>query len=373
MHAAPANSTPATPGADIPAAPNAAAPNAASPNTAGWLRELLGAELFGNADAPVRSVAAIDQAHEGDVTFIRSAKYAALWDKSGASVAVVHRELGPPRTLGDGRAVLLVDDTDAAQLRILTAMAPQGPSRAPGIDASARVSSGASVHPEAFVGPMCVIEEGALVGPRSVLVANVYVGPGARVGEGSRLGPHTTLHERCVVGNHCSIGASVVIGGEGFGYSLQQHPSGRGKYLVHIPHLGNVVIGDHVDIGSGTCIDRAKFGSTTIGSGTKIDNLVQIGHNCRIGRSCIICGHVGLSGSVTLGDGVQLGGKVGIADNITIGAMSRIGASAGVMNDVPPNQTWLGTPAGPAKETARNLALLRKLSTVLKKMKVDAT
>ena len=118
-------------------------------------------------------------------------------------------------------------------------------------------------------------------------------------------------------------------------------------------------------------IDRAKFGSTSIGSGTKIDNLVQIGHNCRIGRSCIICGQVGLSGSVTLGDGVQLAGRVGVTDNIHIGAMARVGASAGVMNDIPSGQTWLGAPAMPVKEAARNMALFRRLSQIMKKVKVD--
>lgn len=337
--------------------------------TSGSLAALLGAELVGSPEVPVRGVGAIDHAAPGDVTFIRSGKYAALWDKSKASVAVLVRGVELPTT-GEGRAILIVANADEAQLKILSAMAPAAHTPAPGIDPTAKVDPSASVDPTASIGPMCTVGPGATIGARSVLVHGVYIGAGASVGSDTVLGPSVSLLDRCVIGNNCNVAASVVIGAAGFGYTMQPHPTGRGKYLVHIPHLGNVVIGDHVDIGSGTCIDRAKFGSTTIGSGTKIDNLVQIGHNCRIGLSCIICGQVGLSGSVTLGNGVMLAGKVGVADNITIGSMVRVGANAGVMNDIPANETWLGAPAMPAKEAARNLALFRRLSAVLKKLKI---
>ncbi|MBX3387859.1 MAG: UDP-3-O-(3-hydroxymyristoyl)glucosamine N-acyltransferase [Phycisphaeraceae bacterium] len=339
--------------------------------TAGKLAELLGGELLGSPETAISGIGAIDQARPGDLTFIRSTKFAQMWDRSKASVAILAREVGPPRALAEGRSLIVVDDVDVAQLKILTALAPPQQPPAPGIDASAKIDATASIDPGARIGPMCVIGPRAKVGPRAHLVSGVHLGEDAVVGHDTVIGPGSAVMDRCVVGSNCNIAGCVVIGAEGFGYTMQSHPSGRGKYLVHFPHIGNVVIGDHVDIGANTCIDRAKFGSTSIGSGTKIDNLVQIGHNCRIGRSCVICGQVGLSGSVTLGDGVQLGGRVGIADNIHVGSMARVAASAGVMNDVPAGQTWMGSPALPAKEAARNLALFRRLSQILKKVKID--
>jgi UDP-3-O-[3-hydroxymyristoyl] glucosamine N-acyltransferase len=157
----------------------------------------------------------------------------------------------------------------------------------------------------------------------------------------------------------------VVIGADGFGY--RPAPDGRG--LAHIPHVGTVEIGDFVDVGANSCIDRAKFGATTIGSGTKIDNLVQIAHNCRIGRSCILCGQVGLAGSVVLGDGVVLGGAASVADHLTLGAGVRIAARSGVMNDIPAGETWVGLPAAPAGESMRNYAAFRRLGEMAQKLK----
>ncbi|MBX3380171.1 MAG: UDP-3-O-(3-hydroxymyristoyl)glucosamine N-acyltransferase [Phycisphaeraceae bacterium] len=374
-----ANTTPA-PGsvASGPASAEDAAP--ATPDstvvapgsmTAGKLAELLGGELLGSAEVPISGIGAIDHARPGDLTFIRSMKYAQMWDRSKASVAILVREISPPRSVAEGRAIIVVADADVAQLKILSALAPAPTPASPGIDPSAKVDPSALIDPSAHIGPMCVVGPRAKVGARTDLVSGVHVGEEATVGQDTVIGPGSAIMDRCVIGNHCRVAGCVVIGADGFGYTLQSHPSGRGKYLVHFPHIGNVVIGDHVDIGANTCIDRAKFGSTSIGSGTKIDNLVQIGHNCRIGRSCVICGQVGLSGSVTLGDGVQLAGRVGVADNIHIGAMARVGASAGVMSDIPGGQSWLGAPAMPAKEAVRNMALFRRLSQVLKKVKLD--
>lgn len=357
--------------ADLSAAPG---PTDGAPTglmTAGKLAELLSGELLGSPDTSISGIGAIDQARPGDLTFIRSTKFAQMWERSKASVAILASEVGPPRAVAEGRALILVKDVDEAQLIILKALAPAPQPPVPGIDASAKIDATASIDPTARVGPMCVIGPRAKIGARSELVSGVRVGEDAVIGHDTVVGPGSAILDRCVIGNNCNIAGCAVIGSDGFGYTMQSHPSGRGKYLVHFPHIGNVVVGDHVDIGANTCIDRAKFGSTSIGSGTKIDNLVQIGHNCRVGRSCVICGQVGLSGSVTLGDGVQLGGRVGIADNLHIGSMARIAASSGVMNDVPAGQTWMGTPALPAKEAARNLALFRRLSQILKKVKID--
>jgi UDP-3-O-[3-hydroxymyristoyl] glucosamine N-acyltransferase len=368
MDTATMTETTGTPPETAPAPDGAARP---ALMTAGELAALLSGELRGNAAAPISGLAPIDRAHPGDLTFIRSPKYAAMWERSKATVAVMARDVAPPANIGEGRALIGVVDADAAQFLILSRLAPPPAAPTPGIDPTARVDPNASIDPSAHVGPYCVIEAGARIGARTDLVCSAYIGADASIGIDCSIGPNVSVLSACQIGNHCVISAGAVIGADGFGYSLQSHPSGRGKFLVHIPHIGNVVLGDHVDVGAGSCIDRAKFGSTFIGSGTKIDNLVQIGHNCRIGKSCVLCGHVGLSGSVTLGDGVQLAGKVGVADNISIGSMARVGANSGVMNDIPPGQTWLGLPAMPAKEAARSMALFRRLSSILKKVKLD--
>jgi UDP-3-O-[3-hydroxymyristoyl] glucosamine N-acyltransferase len=177
------------------------------------------------------------------------------------------------------------------------------------------------------------------------------------VGERTVLHPNVVIYERSVVGNDCILHAGVIIGADGFGY----HPRPDGRGVIKIPHIGNVVIHENVEIGANSCVDKGKFGSTVIGAGTKIDNLVQIGHNCQLGRSCILCGECGLSGSVKLGDGVVLGGRVGVADNVSIGSGARVGAYSGVSNDIPPGAVYLGVPAGPANEWKRIYGFLRRL------------
>ena len=200
----------------------------------------------------------------------------------------------------------------------------------------------------------------------------VVLGPGVEIGRGTVIGPNTvigagvSIGRNCIIGSNCSIecahlgngvvlSAGVRVGTEGFGW-LDHGRSNR-----KIPQLGRVILQDRVEIGANSCVDRAKFGSTVVGDGTKIDNLVQIGHGCRIGRSCVICGHVGISGSVVIGDGVVLGGKVGIADNVEIGSGAKIAAFSGVMNNVPAGATWMGQPAGPAGEWRRIYASLRRM------------
>ncbi|MCK4821889.1 UDP-3-O-(3-hydroxymyristoyl)glucosamine N-acyltransferase, partial [bacterium] len=173
------------------------------------------------------------------------------------------------------------------------------------------------------------------------------------------------LRERCQIGNKCIIHPNVTIGADGFGY----RPADDGKSLVKIPQIGTVIVGDDVEIGAGSCIDRGKFSATSIGNGTKIDNLVQIGHNCRIGRSCVIAGMTGVSGSVTIGDGVIIGGGVGIKDHVTIGNGARIGGKSGVISDVAPGQTVIGFPAGEYKKTLRQWAALKKLPDLYKLVK----
>ncbi len=333
--------------------------------TTGQIAEAVGAELIGSPDISINRLDAADRASEGTLTFLRSTKYAAAWNNGTASAVLVARDVPLNMVLEDvdakrpapGRAVLVVADADAAMIKALNLFAPAPTPPATGAHPSAVIDATARVDPAASIGPNCTVGAGAEVRAGAVLVGNVFVGRGARVGEGSVLHPCVAVLERCEMGRGCILHSGVIIGADGFGY----HPSPDGRGLVKIPHIGNVVIDDGVEIGANTCIDRGKFGSTMVGAGTKIDNLVQVGHNCRIGRCCIICGNVGLSGSITIGDGVMIGGGVGIADNLEVGSGARIGAYAGVINNVPAGQTYLGTPAGPVSEWKRIYAFIRRV------------
>jgi UDP-3-O-[3-hydroxymyristoyl] glucosamine N-acyltransferase len=333
--------------------------------SAGDLATLLGAELRGAAAVQVTHIDSLERAAPGALSFIRNARYAKQWAESKASAALLSKDI-PLATVEDSledgpfhgaRALLIVHDADLAMVRALDFFAAKPAQPKPGVHPSASVDPAAKISPSASIGPNCTVSAGAVVGDASRLIANVFLGEHAKVGARCSLAPGVVVMDRCIVGDDCTLHSGVAIGADGFGF----RPAPDGKGLVKIPHIGNVVLADHVEVGANSCIDRAKFGSTSVGSGTKIDNLVQIGHNCRVGRSCIICGHVGLSGSVIVGDGVVIGGKVGVADNVEIGAGAKIAAFAGVNNNVPAGAVWMGAPAGPVGEWRRTYAAMRRL------------
>jgi UDP-3-O-[3-hydroxymyristoyl] glucosamine N-acyltransferase len=333
--------------------------------SSGELAALVGAELRGKGDITITHIDSLERAGPGALSFIRNARYAKEWAVSKAAAALITRDIPladienqlEPTPFHGPRALLLVADADLAMIRVLDVFAARPTPPTPGIHPTAVVDPSANVAPSAAVGPLSIIGPGATIGEASHLVGNVYIGQDARIGDRVTLHPGVNVLDRCVIGNDCIIHAGTAIGADGFGY----RPSPDGRGLLKIPHIGNVVIGDHVEIGANSCVDRAKFGSTTVGAGTKIDNLVQIAHGCRVGRSCIICGQTGLAGSSIVGDGVIIGGGVGVADNVEIGSGARIAALAGVTSNVPAGQTWMGAPAAPAGEWRRAYAALRRM------------
>jgi UDP-3-O-[3-hydroxymyristoyl] glucosamine N-acyltransferase len=337
--------------------------------TTGALARLLEARLEGSADVEIHRPEMADRAGPDDIVFIGAARYLGpfLTSRAGAAIVAEGLEIPAEALRGGERPLLFVADVDAAMAAVLRAFAPAfAPApAAPGMHPTSIIDATASIGANVSIGPWCTIGPGAVIGDDVMLMGNVHIGAGSRIGRGTVIHTGAVIHHRCTVGQHCTIYAGVVIGADGFGY--RPAPDGRG--LSHVPHLGTVEIGDHVDVGANTCIDRAKFGATTIGSGTKIDNLVQIAHNCRIGRSCILCGQVGLAGSVVLGDGVVLGGAVAIADHLTLGDGVQVAARSGVMNNIPAGQTWVGLPAAPAAESLRNYAAFRKLGEMMQRLK----
>jgi UDP-3-O-[3-hydroxymyristoyl] glucosamine N-acyltransferase len=332
------------------------APATTTPLTSGALAARLAAAIQGPADLVITAIETMERASPTHLTFIRSSKYAGGWASSKARVALVTEGVELPGHDPQQRALIRVTNADQALNLALTLLAPPTAARPAGIHPSTVIDPAATIAPTAHVGPLCVVEAGAVVEDHAVLVARVFVGMNARIGAGTTLHPGVSVYERCKVGRQCILHAGVVIGADGFGYI----PDPKGRGLMKVPHIGDVVVGDAVEIGANSCVDRAKFGSTTIGTGTKIDNLVQVGHNCAIGRSVVMCGQVGVGGSTTIGDGAMLGGQVGVADHISVGAMARIGAGSGVLDSVPASASYLGYPAIPSRDQLRQWGNLRQ-------------
>ncbi len=331
--------------------------------TTGQIARIVDAELLGPDDIVITRPAGVDDAVEGEICFIRSPEFVANWQASRASAALVGRGLKiEPRPRS---AVLIVDDADLAMVELLEHIAGSDAAFEPGIHPTARIDPSAVISPDAFVGPNCVIGPDTKIAAGARLVAQVCVGAHGSIGEHSTLHPGVVLYNQTTIGSRCLIHGNAVIGADGFGF--RPDPSGKG--LIKIPHIGSTKIGDDVEIGAGTCIDRGKLGPTTIGDGTKIDNLVQIGHNCTIGRCCVICGHTGIGGSVKLGDGVTIGGKVGLPDNITIGSGATLGGGSLAHDDIPAGETWIGVPAQPIRDAMACHAVFRRLPQLSRTVK----
>lgn len=335
--------------------------------TTGQLAQLLSAELVGPADVALTSVAALEHAEPGALSFIRSSEFARRWPESRASAALVTRGVEVPGHDPATRAILYVDNADAALIQILSALAPEPDLPPVGIDPTAAVHEKATVDPSARIGPLCRIGPGAVIGPNAVMVSSVVIGRDAKIGADTILHAGVVVQYECIIGQRCLLHPGVVIGADGFGFI--QAPD---KSHVKIPHLGNVVIGDDVEFGANSCVDRAKLGSTIVGPGCKTDNLVHIGHNCNVGRNVIICGSTAVGGSVKIGDNVMIGGMVAIADGSVVGQNARIGGAAAVIKSrIPEGETWWGNPAIPAKDALANHAAFRTLRSTLKGMRRD--
>ena len=343
---------------------SAAAPRQFSITT-GELAAMLGGELVGPATVRIAGARGIEDARPTDLTFIRSPQFAAKWTASKAGAALVTRGVEVPGHDPSSRALIVVPSADLAMASLLEKIAPPHVRPAPGVHPTAVVDPSAQIAPDARIGALCVIGAGTSIGPGAVLHPRVTVGANVRIGPQVEIFPGVVLYDLTEIGPKSIIHAGVVIGADGFGFVPDPKTGG----VMKVAHAGNVRIGAGVEIGANSCIDRAKFDSTVIGDGTKIDNLVQIAHNCVIGRGCIICGVTGVAGSVKMGDGVVIGGSCGVADAMEIGARATIGAGSGVMNDVPAGETWLGYPAQPGRAQLRTWSAVRELPEVLRAIK----
>jgi UDP-3-O-[3-hydroxymyristoyl] glucosamine N-acyltransferase len=327
------------------------------------INQMVDGTLVGSPKILIKGLEEISAATTHQLTFIGEKKYVKLWDQSGASAAIVNDnlEIEP----GKNRALVRVADADLALALVLQLFEPEPPKYEPGIHSTAVVDSNAEIGAGTAIGAGCYIGPGVVIGMNTRLYPNVSVLDDSSIGSGTIIWSGAVIRERCRIGDNCIIHPNATIGADGFGF----RPSPDGQGMVKIPQIGTVEIGDGVEIGAGSCIDRGKFSATFIGDNTKIDNLVQIGHNCSIGRSCAMSGQVGLAGSVTLGDGVIMAARSGVKDHVTIGAGATLGGNAGAISDVAPGKTVLGYPAEDYRQTLRIWAAQRQLPDLIKQMK----
>jgi len=333
---------------------------APKPLTIAEIAELTGSSLQNSADTKRRiaGVAAIAAAGPTDVTFFQNARFgeALSATRAGACFCSVRDLDRVPSTT----VALATERPQGAFAKIAAIFYPSAVRPNP-VFGEHGVSPAAHVHPSAMVEPGTTIEAGAVVGPRaeiggcSLVAAGCVIGPDVRIGRDVSIGPGATL-TYALVGNRVTIHAGVRIGQDGFGFIVGD--SGNSKII----QIGRVIIQDDVEIGANTTIDRGSNRDTVIGEGTKIDNLVQIGHNVIIGRDCLIAGQVGISGSVTIGDCAMLGGKVGVRDNVEIGRRAVLAASSAVATNIPDGARWGGTPARPIKQWLREMSVLRRMT-----------
>lgn len=312
---------------------------------------------------PIRGIAALAEAGAGELAFLGNSKYKADVPKSRASVVLLPADyVGEPAA---NQLFLLVDNPSVALAKICGRIEQSlWPKPAPGIHPSAVIGDGAKIAPSATVGPLCVIEAGATIGERVHLQAQVFIGRNATVGDDSWLMPGTIVAAECVLGRRVRLQPGVVVGSDGFGYEFV-----KGRH-EKVPQVGIVAIGDDVEIGANSTLDRARFSRTVVGEGTKIDNLVQIAHNVIVGKHCLLCSQVGISGSTTIEDYVVLGGQVGVGGHITIGKGAKAGGQAGITADVEAGSFLNGTPAIPYLLERRIAVLQQRLPELFKR--VDA-
>ncbi len=329
------------------------------PRTLGELAALVGGQVVGDAETTITGVAALDDARPGDLAFVDAARFLVVAQACAASALIVTPSLAeelPERTL------LVVARPRVAFAQLVTKYRPQTKPRS-GIHPTAVIEPDAILTYDTFVGAHAFIGRGAVIGARVQLHPHAHIGADCCIGNDTVIHPHATLYHGVTLGQRVIVHAGAVLGSDGLGFEWVD-----GRHLK-VPQVGTVIIEDEVEIGANCTIDRAALSATVIGAGTKLDNMVHVAHNCRIGKHCIIAAQVGIAGGVTLGDGVQVGGQAGFPPQVTIGAGARIAGATGVISDVPAGATYFGYPAGPHQQQMRMEAALKRLPELLKTVK----
>jgi len=327
------------------------------PFTTAEIAKLVGGEVIGDANAVLKNFATAEKAQSGDLTFAENEDYFARAEQSDATAIIADQRFSSSKKI-----LIRVPNARIAFAKALALFFPEQKFAA-GIHPSAVIVKSAQVDSSAHIGPHCVVGERVKIGARSVLQAGNFIGDDSQLGNDVNLFPNVTIYPRGQIGSRVRIHANSVIGSDGYGYVLDNG--------IHrkVPQIGNVIIGDDVEIGSNVSIDRGALGATVIGRGTKIDNLVHIAHNVEIGEHCLIIAQVGIAGSAKMGNYVTLGGQVGVAGHLTIGNHVTVAAQSGVMTDTPDGGSmYWGTPMQPIGEIKRQLIATRRLPELLKRV-----
>jgi UDP-3-O-[3-hydroxymyristoyl] glucosamine N-acyltransferase len=317
----------------------------------------IGGTVKGDGSLELKGVAPLESAGEGDLTFLTNPKYASTAATTRASAILAEKEIP-----GVSKPFLLSSNPYAALAKVIALFHPPAHHEV-GVRAGAFVDPKATVHPQASIASGVTISVGAKVGARTVLYPGVFIGENTVVGEDCILCPNVTVREGCVLGNRVILQPGVVIGSDGFGFAKD------GDGYRKIPQVGNVVLEDDVELGANTCVDRAVLGTTRIGKGTKLDNLIQIGHNVIIGKHTVMAALSGISGSTQVGDHVVMGGQVGLAGHLRIGDHVTLATRTGVMEDILDKGLYWGSPSAPMSEEMKNVAAYRQLPELIKRIR----
>lgn len=328
------------------------------PYTVAQIAEQLRGEVIGDAATTITGFAQADNARPGDLTFAEKESYFAAAEQGNASAILVSEPFTSTK-----KVLIRVKNARVAVARLLPLFFPPDAEPA-GIHPSAAIDPSAQIDHTAHIGPHCVVKAGVKIGARSVLMGGNHLGKGTQLGEDVCLFPNVILYPRTQLGNRVAIHAGTVIGSDGYGYVLDE---GRHRKLLQI---GNVIIHDDVEIGANCAIDRGALGSTVIGQGTKIDNLVHMAHNVVLGRHCLVMGQSGFAGSTTLGDYCVIASQSGIGGHLKLGHQAMVGAKSGVLRDIPDKGVVLGYPACPDKEAKRQMIALSQLPELIKRIRV---
>ena len=324
--------------------------------TAAEIARILEGQVIGDPALVLEGFAPADRARPGDLTFAENEGYFAHADQSAGSAIIVD---GP--FVSSTKTLIRVQNARIGFAKAL-ALFFREPSFPPNRHPTAIVAASARVDPSAHIGPYCVLGEQVSIGPRCVLQGGNYIGNNCELGEDVNLFPNVTLYSESRIGNRVRIHSGTVVGSDGFGYVLED---GRHR---KVPQIGNVIIQDDVEIGANVTVDRGALGPTIIGRGTKIDNLVQIGHNVVVGEHCLLISQVGVAGSCQLGNYVILAGQVGLAGHLKIGNRASVTAQSGVMHDIPDGEKWHGSPAQRDRQAKRQILALQSLPKLLRRV-----
>ncbi len=327
--------------------------------TAKQIADFLHGEVIGDPDTAVSTFSKIEEGRPGTLTFLGNPKYTSYIYETTADIVLVNSDFVPEKPI---RATLIKVANAYTALATLMSMVEQQRPVKEGVTAQGFVSPTASLGERVYVGEFAYIGEHTRLGNDCKIYPQVYLGDNVQLGDNCTLYPGVKIYHDCVIGNNCIIHAGAVIGADGFGFSKQE------EIYRKIPQIGNVLIEDDVEIGANTTIDRAVMGSTIIRRGVKLDNLIQIAHNCEVGENTVMAAQVGIAGSTKIEEGCVMGGQVGVAGHITIGKKSQIGAQAGIISNTKAGSELMGSPAFPVKGFYRSSVILPKLPDMYRKL-----